>query len=124
MFHIAATLPMVAIFDVGGSYLTMSYFDAGVALEMLESERATATYPCFVTIMSDLIHHPNFAKTDLSRITLMNANFAVQPPGIKDAMLEAMPDAIYVGTYGMTETAGTVCTSELTDSLEARCTRA
>jgi acyl-CoA synthetase (AMP-forming)/AMP-acid ligase II len=123
MFHIAATLPMVAIFDVGGSYLTMSYFDAGVALEMLESERATATYPCFVTIMSDLIHHPNFPKTDLNRITLMNANFAVQPPGIKDAMLEAMPDAIYVGTYGMTETAGTVCTSELTDSLEARCTR-
>ena len=123
MFHIAAILPMVAIFDVGGSYLTMSYFDAGVALKMLEEERATATYPCFVTIMSDLIHHPNFAKTDLSRITLMNANFAVQPPGIKDAMLEAMPDAIYVGTYGMTETAGTVCTSELTDPLETRCTR-
>lgn len=123
MFHIAAILPMVAIFDVGGAYLTMSYFDAGVALEMLEAERATATYPCFVTIMSDLIHHPNFSKTDLSRITLMNSNFAVQPPGIKDAMLEAMPDAIYVGTYGMTETAGTVCTSELTDSLETRCTR-
>ncbi len=123
MFHIAAILPMVAIFDVGGAYLTMSYFDAGVALEMLEAERATATYPCFVTIMSDLIHHPNFSKTDLSRITLMNSNFAVQPPGIKEAMLKAMPDAIYVGSYGMTEAAGTVCTSELTDSLEARCTR-
>jgi acyl-CoA synthetase (AMP-forming)/AMP-acid ligase II len=123
MFHIAAILPMVAIFDVAGAYLTMSYFDAGAALKMLEAERATATYPCFVTIMSDLIHHPDFPTTDLSRITLMNANFAVQPPGIKDAMLEAMPDAIYVGTYGMTETAGTVCTSELTDSLEARCTR-
>ena len=73
--------------------------------------------------MSDLIHHPKFSDTDLSRITLMNANFAVQPPGIKEAMLEAMPNAIYVGTYGMTETGGTVCTSELTDSLEARCTR-
>ena len=123
MFHIAAILPMVAIFDVAGAYLTMNYFDAGVALKMLEAERATATYPCFVTIMSDLIHHPKFSDTDLSRITLMNANFAVQPPGIKEAMLEAMPNAIYVGTYGMTETGGTVCTSELTDSLEARCTR-
>jgi fatty-acyl-CoA synthase len=123
MFHIAAILPMVAIFDVGGAYLTMSYFDAGAALKMLEAERATATYPCFVTIMSDLIHHPDFAHTDLSRVRLMNSNFAVQPPGIKDAMLKAMPDTIYVGTYGMTETGGTVCTSELTDSLEARCTR-
>lgn len=123
MFHIAAILPMISIFDVGGAYLTMSYFDAGAALKMLEAERATATYPCFVTIMSDLIHHPDFTNTNLSRIRLMNSNFAVQPPGIKDAMLEAMPDTIYVGTYGMTETGGTVCTSELTDSLEARCTR-
>lgn len=123
MFHIAAILPMVAIFDVAGAYLTMSYFDAGVALKMLEAERATATYPCFVTIMSDLIHHPDFPTTDLSRVRLMNSNFAVQPPAIKDAMLEAIPDTVYVGTYGMTETGGTVCTSELTDSLELRCTR-
>ncbi len=123
MFHIAAILPMVAIFDVAGAYLTMSYFEAGSALRMLEQERATATYPCFVTIMSDLIHHKDFEKTDLSRVRLMNANFAVQPPGIKDAMLKAMPDTIYVGTYGMTETGGTVCTSQLTDSLETRCTR-
>ncbi len=123
LFHIAAILPMVAIFDVGGAYLTMSYFDAGIALEMLERERATATYPCFVTIMSDLIHHPDFPERDLSRIRLMNSNFAVQPPAIKEAMLEAIPDAIYVGTYGMTETAGTVTTSRLSDSLEARTTR-
>ena len=75
MFHIAAILPMVAIFDVAGAYLTMSYFDAGVALKMLEEEQATATYPCFVTIMSDLIHHPDFPRTDLSRIRLMNSNF-------------------------------------------------
>jgi acyl-CoA synthetase (AMP-forming)/AMP-acid ligase II len=123
MFHIAAILPMLAIFDVAGAYLTMRHFEAGAALGMLERERATATYPCFVTIMSDLIHHPDFARTDLSRVRLMNSNFAVQPPGIREAMLEAMPHTVYVGTYGMTETAGTVCTSELSDSLEARCTR-
>jgi acyl-CoA synthetase (AMP-forming)/AMP-acid ligase II len=34
-----------------------------------------------------------------------------------------MPDAIQVGTFGMTETAGTVTTSQLTDSLTARTTR-
>lgn len=123
MFHIAAILPMVSIFDVGGAYLTMSYFEAGAALDMLEKEKATATYPCFVTIMSDLIHHENFESTDLSRIRLMNSNFAVQPPGIAEAMLKAMPNTIQVGTFGMTETAGTVCTSELDASLEARTTR-
>jgi acyl-CoA synthetase (AMP-forming)/AMP-acid ligase II len=120
MFHIAAILPLCAIFDVGGAYATMSYFEAGAALKMLAAERVTATYPCFVTIMQDLIYHPDFAKTDLSRITLMNSNFAVQPPAIKDAMLKAMPHAIYVGTFGMTETAGTVSTSRLEDPLDER----
>jgi len=123
LFHIAAILPMIAIFDVGGTYLTMRYFDAGQALEMLEQERVTATYPCFVTIMSDLIYHPRFKDADLTRIRLMNSNFAVQPPGIKEAMLAAMPEAIQVGTFGMTETAGTVTTSMLTDSLQSRTTR-
>jgi fatty-acyl-CoA synthase/long-chain acyl-CoA synthetase len=120
MFHIAAILPMCAIFDVGGAYATMGYFEAGAALAMLAGEKVTATYPCFVTIMSDLIHHKDFATTDLSRITLMNSNFAVQPPGIAAAMLKAMPHAIYVGTFGMTETAGTVSTSRLEDPLEER----
>ncbi|MBV8853814.1 MAG: AMP-binding protein [Sinobacteraceae bacterium] len=123
MFHIAAILPMCAIFDVGGAYATMMYFEAGRALRMLEQERVTATYPCFVTIMSELIYHPDFAKTDLSRITLMNSNFAVQPPDIAAAMLKSLPHATYVGTFGMTETAGTVTTSRLEDPLEQRLQR-
>lgn len=123
IFHIAAILPLCAIFDVGGVYATMTHFEAGAALRMLESERVTATYPCFVTIMSDLIHHPDFPKADLSRIRLMNSNFAVQPRGIADAMLKAIPDALYVGTFGMTETAGTVTTSRLDDPLQERIAR-
>ena len=122
LFHIAAILPLIAAFDVGAAYLTAGIFEAGQALEMLEKEAATATYPCFVAIMSDLIYHPNFKKTDLSRVRLMNSSFALQPPGIKEAMLKALPNAIQVGTFGMTETAGTVSTSMLTDTLKARTT--
>ena len=120
IFHIAGILPLVAIMGVGGAYLTIPHFEAGMALDMLAAERATATFPCFVTIMQDLISHPKFATTDLSRVTLMNANFAVQPPAIREAMLKAMPHAIYVGTYGLTEGSGTICTSRLDDPLEAR----
>ncbi|HSN73282.1 MAG TPA: class I adenylate-forming enzyme family protein [Steroidobacteraceae bacterium] len=120
MFHIAAILPLIAIFDVGGTYVTMQHFDAGVALKMLDQESVTATFPSFVTIMADLIHHPDFPQTDLSRMRLMNANFAVQPESIRDAFLEKMPDTIYVGTFGMTETAGTVTTSRLDDPLDQR----
>ena len=119
MFHIAAVLPMLAIFDVGGTYLTMGYFDAGVALKMLERYRVTALYPSFVTIMQGLVYHPTFQATDLSSVKLMNSNFAVQPPGVAEPIMAAMPQALQVGSFGMTEAAGTVCTGGW-DEVEAR----
>ena len=123
MFHIASVLPMLAIFDVGGTYLTMGYFDPGVALQMLEKYKVTATYPSFVTIMQGLIYHPNFAKTNLSRIKLMNSNFAVQPPGVAEPIMKAMPGALQVGSFGMTESAGTVCTGAWDEPESSRISR-
>ncbi|NCF62345.1 MAG: AMP-binding protein [Gammaproteobacteria bacterium] len=123
MFHIAAILPLTAIFAKGGTYVTTGYFQAGEALRMMEKDRVTATYPCFWTIMSDLVDHPDFEKTDLSRVKLMNANFAVQPPEIGEKMKKALPNAIFVGTFGMTETAGTVTTSRFDATEEQRFTR-
>src|SRR5580692_3141636 len=123
MFHIAAVLPMLAIFDVGGTYLTMSYFDPKVALEMLERYEVTATYPSFVTFMQGLIYHPNFPSTNLSRVKLMNSNFAVQPPAVAESIMRAMPQALQVGSFGMTEAAGTVCTGSPDEPESLRITR-
>ncbi len=120
IFHIAGILPMTMILDVGGAYLTVPHFEPGAALEMLGREGATVAYPSFVTIMQDLITHPSFAHTDLGKLRLMNSNFAVQPAWIKEAMTKAMPHTVQVGTYGLTEAAGTICTSRLTDSFEQR----
>jgi acyl-CoA synthetase (AMP-forming)/AMP-acid ligase II len=123
MFHIAAVLPMLAIFDVGGTYLTMGYFDPGVALKMLEEYRVTAAYPSFVTIMQGLIYHPDFPKRNLTSLRLMNSNFAVQPPGVAEPIMAAMPDAIQVGSFGMTEASGTVCTGSPDEAEERRISR-
>jgi len=123
MFHIAAILPLAAIFSCSGTYVTTQYFQAGEALKMMEEDKVTATYPCFWTIMSDLVDHPDFETTDLSRIKLMNANFAVQPPEIGEKMKKALPNAVFVGTFGMTETAGTVTTSRLDATEKQRFTR-
>ena len=121
IFHIAGILPLVGAFDVGGAYLTIPHFEAGVALEMLET--ATLAYPCFVTILQDLISHSNFKTTDLTKIRLMNSNLGVLPGSVKDAILEAMPYTIHVGTYGLSEASGTVTTSRITDPLELRTTK-
>jgi acyl-CoA synthetase (AMP-forming)/AMP-acid ligase II len=123
MFHIAAILPLAASAARGSTYVTTPHFKAGEALEMLETEQVTCTYPCFWTIMGDLVNHEDFEKRDLSRIRLMNANFAVQPAVVGETMEKAMPDTVYVGTFGMTETAGTVTTSALDATREQRFTR-
>jgi fatty-acyl-CoA synthase len=120
IFHIAGILPLTAAIDAGAAYLTIPNFEAGIALAMLEDERATHTYPCFVTIMQDLINHPRFPHTDLSRVRLMNSNLAVQPPWITEAMAKAMPNAVQVGTYGLTEGSGVVCTSRPEDPYHLR----
>ncbi|WP_298173761.1 AMP-binding protein [Novosphingobium sp.] len=120
IFHIAGILPMTMILDLGGVYMTVPHFEAGQALAMLGAEGATIAYPSFVTIMQDLINHPTFKTTDLSNLRVMNSNFAVQPAWIKDAVVAAMPHTIQVGTYGLTEAAGTVSTSRLDDSFEVR----
>jgi acyl-CoA synthetase (AMP-forming)/AMP-acid ligase II len=53
----------------------------------------------------------------------MNSNFAVQPPGIAEPIMKAMPAAVQVGSFGMTETAGTVCTGSPDDDEASRITR-
>lgn len=120
IFHIAGILPMTMVLDAGGTYLTIPHFEAGVALNMLGCEGATVAYPSFVTIMQDLITHPNFPTTDLTKLRLMNSNFAVQPAWIKDAVSKAMPHTVQVGTYGLTEGAGTITTSNIDDTYDLR----
>ncbi|MCZ6527028.1 MAG: class I adenylate-forming enzyme family protein [Gammaproteobacteria bacterium] len=123
MFHIAAILPMVTIFDAGGTYVTTPHFEAGQALQMMQDEHVTASYPSFWTIMSDLVNHPDFPTTDLSSMKLMNSNFAVQPGFVGETMEKAMPGTIFVGSFGMTEASGTVSTNRLSDTREQRFTR-
>ncbi len=123
MFHIGALFPICATFAVEATYLAMHFFDAGTALSMIERERATVTYPCFGTFIADMIFHPDFPKRDLSSVRLMNSNLAMQPETSRDALREKLPQSIQVGTYGMTETTGTVTTSCPEDSYEERTTR-
>jgi acyl-CoA synthetase (AMP-forming)/AMP-acid ligase II len=120
MFHIGALFPMCATYAVGGTYVSMPYFDGGEALRQIEREKATIGYPAFGTFIADMIYHPDFESRDLSALRLMNSNMAMQPPAFRDALRRKMPDCLQVGTFGMTETSGTVTTSDPSDSYEAR----
>jgi acyl-CoA synthetase (AMP-forming)/AMP-acid ligase II len=123
MFHIAAIFPICAMYSVGATYVGMARFEAGEALQLLERHKVTMAYPSFGTFIGDMIYHPDFPHTDLSRIRVMNSNLAMQPDSFREALRTALPGCIQVGTYGMTETSGTVSTSRLTDDYRTRTQR-
>lgn len=123
MFHVGGISPFVASASVGGTLLSMSRFEPGPGLAMLEAERATIAYALFQTIISDLLQHPDFAKRDLSSLRLMVSNLALQPAWIRDLLVSGVPGAVQIGTFGLTETVGAACTHSPDDDAADRLQR-
>lgn len=115
MYHIAGIMPIIATTSVGALYVTSPVFDAGVSLDQLQNERVTINFACFAPIMADLLNHPKFATTDFSTMRMMNSSLALQPASFREMLTGAMPSTIHVSTYGLSESAGTVTTSQLDD---------
>jgi acyl-CoA synthetase (AMP-forming)/AMP-acid ligase II len=86
-----------------------------------EKYQVTALYPSFVTIMR-LVYHPTFMTLTFAR-PADEQQFAVQPPGVAEPIMAAMPQALQVGSFGMTEAAGTVCTGGWDEAEARRITR-
>ena len=117
LFHMAAILPMLAVIHTGGVYVGMMYFDVDTALKMLEEERITVAFPAFPPITSAIINHPDFRKTDLSRIRRINN---VAPPDTLANFQDAFPQAIQTAAFGMTEAGGVISFNDPADDLESR----
>lgn len=110
LFHIAAMLAMLGAVEVGGTFIGQPHFDAGESLRQIEAERATMLFLPFVTFHQGMIAHPDWDKTDMCSVRLMNSCFSQMPQAVGDAYRAKMPDALQVGTFGMTEGSGIVTT--------------
>lgn len=110
LFHIAAMLAMIGAVEVGGTFIGQPHFDAGESLRQIECEQATMLFLPFVTFHQAMIAHPDWGKTDMRSVRLMNSCFSQMPKAVGDAYRAKMPDALQVGTFGMTEASGIVTT--------------
>jgi fatty-acyl-CoA synthase len=123
MFHVGGISPLMAITSVGGAFLSMRRIEAGPGLAMMASERATISFALFQTIIADLLQHPSFAEHDLSAIRLMVSNFSLQPPWIRELLADRLPQAVQIGTFGLTETVASACTHSPDDPADDRLRR-
>jgi len=116
MFHMGSINPFGAVLWTGATFVCLPYFDAGEALAMIEAERATIGFLSFPPIIAGLARHPDVKTRDLSSLRALMSNAAVQTPEVKRELLEAFPDVVHTGMYGMTEGGGAVCCTAVYDS--------
>jgi fatty-acyl-CoA synthase len=110
LFHIAAMLAMLGAIEVGGTFIGQPHFDPGESLRQIEAEAATMVFLPFVTFHQAMIAHPDWDKTDMSSVRLMNSCFSQMPKAVGEAYRAKMPGALQVGTFGMSEASGIVST--------------
>ena len=119
MFHMASILPLIACMDSGAAMQSMTYFEPGQALEMMERDGTTVAFPAFPTVTNELINHPDFKKRDLSKIRRINN---VAPQDMLRKFQEAFPQASQTGAFGLTEVGGVIAFNHPDESLESRIT--
>jgi fatty-acyl-CoA synthase len=117
MFHTAFTQPLTGILHVGGTFLSMTHFDAATALRMIRDEQATVMFPAFPTITMQLLNHPDYTPDSFASVRVA---INVGPPEELRAMQERMPHTTQITVFGMTETGGSVAMCERQDSLAHR----
>jgi fatty-acyl-CoA synthase len=114
LFHIAALLALLCAIDVGASFYGQPHFEAGSSLKQIEEVKATMLFLPFVTFHQAMIAHPDFEKTDMRSVKLMNSCFAFMPDAVGDTYRRKVPDTLQCGTFGMTEASGIVATGGYT----------
>jgi fatty-acyl-CoA synthase len=119
MFHMGGVFPLLAHLHVGATTVTLTHFEPDLALRQLEEERITFAYPTFPAITQALIHHPDFDRTDLGAVRLVNDT---GPPETLRAVQERFAPAPVVTLFGMTEACGGVSWSAPGDPYEQRMT--
>ena len=117
MFHTAFIQPLTGILHVGGTYLSMTHFDADAALEMIQREGATLMFPAFPTITMQLLNHPSYTERSFAAVRVV---INVGPPEELRAMQARMPYTVQISVFGMTETGGSAAMCEPKDSLALR----
>jgi fatty-acyl-CoA synthase len=103
MYHLSGLLLMLSNWIAGATFVSQLHWDPGEGLRLMTQERCTFAYPTFPTFVQDLLHHPDFAAADLSRLRGVLA--LGTPDSLRDVQ-RRFSQAVVVSSYGITECGG------------------
>jgi 2-furoate---CoA ligase len=102
LYHTMGVRSLIAMSLIGGTFVCLPRFDAGQALAVIEAEKITNLY-LVPTLYHDLVHHPHFQKTDISRVRKLGFAGASMTDGLLKKLNSTFKPDLFVNHYGSSE---------------------
>ncbi|HSS11810.1 MAG TPA: AMP-binding protein, partial [Acidimicrobiales bacterium] len=118
LFHVGGQEVAFAICQAMAANVLVPTFEPGLALSLIEAERATHAV-AVPTMLVAMIEHPSFGERDLSSLRAVSSGGAVVPPEVV-RHIEATLGVQMTVVFGQTETCGYISQTELDDPPELK----
>ena len=102
LYHTMGVRSLVAMSLIGGGFVCLPRFDAARALALIQAERISNLY-LVPTLYHDLVHHPDFARTDVSSVRKLGFAGASMTDGLLRTLAAAFRPDLFVNHYGSSE---------------------
>ena len=103
LFHVGATGLAIPVIAAAGALTILPRFDASLVLQRIERDKVTVT-SAVPTMLRMLLEHPDCRRRDISSLCRIPFGGAPMPPALLAQLIEVMPQARFLHSYGMTET--------------------
>jgi 2-furoate---CoA ligase len=102
LYHTMGVRSLLAMSLIGGAFICLPRFDVARALELIETEKVSNLY-LVPTLYHDVVHHPDFARTDVSSVRKLGFAGAPMTDGLLGKLTEAFSPELFVNHYGSSE---------------------
>jgi fatty-acyl-CoA synthase len=119
LFHVGGIGPLTAAVSRGATMVSAPHFVAADALEQVVESGAVHLFPAFPAFTLGILRTPAYRPERLANVrTVLN----VAPPETEELIQAMLPKAaVLLNDFGMTEAAGIVTFTPVSDSVEDRC---
>ncbi len=102
LYHTMGVRSLLAMSLIGGAFVCLPRFDVAAALRLIGQERISNLY-LVPTLYHDLLHHPDFAATDVSSVRKLGFAGAAMTDGLLRDLAAAFQPELFVNHYGSSE---------------------
>lgn len=102
LYHTMGVRSLIAMSLIGGTFVCLPRYDSAGALAVIAAEKISNLY-LVPTLYHDLVHHADFARTDVSSVRKLGFAGASMTDGLLKKLDQAFKPDLFVNHYGSSE---------------------